>query len=296
MEKKLTLEKIIFNLVGYTFVTLFALMCLLPFIMLISGSITDEATIIKEGYGLFPKAFSLESYRFIFKHPMEIARAYQITLLVTAVGTIAGLLLTTMTAYVLQRKDFRYRNAFAFYFFFTTLFSGGLVPWYVMIVSYLGLKDSILALITPMLLNVFYIIIMRSFISSTIPDAIGESAKIDGASDFRIFVSIILPLSKPALATIGLFIALNYWNDWFHAMLFVNKANLFPLQYFLYKVLNSINFANSAVASQGGISVEMPKESFKLAMTVIATGPILLLYPFVQRYFIRGITIGAVKG
>jgi putative aldouronate transport system permease protein len=143
---------------------------------------------------------------------------------------------------------------------------------------------------------VFYIIILRSFISSTIPDAISESAKIDGAGDFRIFIAIILPLSKPALATIGLFIALHYWNDWYHAMLFINKEKLFPLQYFLYKILSSIAFANSSVATQGAVVLDTPKESFKLAMTVIATGPVVLFYPFVQKYFIQGITIGAVKG
>jgi putative aldouronate transport system permease protein len=296
MESKHTVEKYSFNIIGYLLISVFAVMCIIPFIMIIVGSITEESQIIKYGYSLFPKEFSVEAYQFIFKNPKQILSAYQITILVTIVGTALGLFLSAMTAYVLQRKDFTYRNAFAFYFFFTTLFSGGLVPWYILIVKYLGFKDSILALIVPLLLNVFYIIIMRSFISTTIPDAISESAKIDGAGDFRIFVSIILPLTKPALATIGLFIALNYWNDWYHATLFVNKESLYPLQYFLYKILNSINFSNSAVSAQGSVVVETPKESFKLAMTVIATGPIILLYPFVQKYFIQGITIGAVKG
>jgi putative aldouronate transport system permease protein len=245
---------------------------------------------------LLPSTFSFSSYEFIFKQPAQILKSYGITIFVTLVGTIVGLFLTAMTAYVLQRKDFRFRNAFAFYFFFTTLFSGGLVPWYVLIVTYLDLKNSLLAIIMPMLLNVFYIIIMRSFMSSTIPDAISESAKIDGAGDFRIFISIILPLSKPALATIGLFIALNYWNDWYHALLFIENRDLYPLQYFLYNILNSISFANSAAAQAGVAVVAMPKESFKLAMTVVATGPIILLYPFVQKYFVKGITVGAVKG
>ncbi|WP_148929207.1 carbohydrate ABC transporter permease [Paenibacillus methanolicus] len=296
MKSKLTLEKMGFNLVGYLLIMLFAAMCLIPFLMIAVGSITEESHIIKNGYSLFPQRFSLDAYQFIFDNPRQIASAYQITLLVTVIGTLAGLFITAMTAYVLGRKDFTYRNMFAFYFFFTTLFSGGLVPWYILIVKYLGWKDSLLALIVPSLLNVFYIIIMRSFISSTIPDAISESAKMDGAGDFRIFVSVILPLSKPALATIGLFIALNYWNDWYHATLFINKEHLYPLQYFLYQVLNSMSFANASVASQGAVVMETPKESFKLAMTVIATGPIVLLYPFVQKYFIQGITIGSVKG
>jgi putative aldouronate transport system permease protein len=296
METKWTMEKVVFNLLGYFLITLFAVMCVVPFIMILTGSITEESAIIKEGYKIIPSAVSFESYALILKTPMQMLKAYQVTLIVTIVGTIVGLFLTAMTAYVLQRKDFRYRNLFAFYFFFTTLFSGGLVPWYILIISYLDLKNSLLALILPALLNVFYIIIMRSFMSSTIPDAISESAKIDGAGDFRIFLSIILPLSKPALATIGLFIALNYWNDWYHALLFIEKESLYPLQYFLYKILNSVSFANSAAAQTGLAVVSMPKESFKLAMTVVATGPIILLYPFVQKYFIQGITVGAVKG
>ncbi|OAS20435.1 carbohydrate ABC transporter permease [Paenibacillus oryzisoli] len=296
MESKQSVEKYVFQIIGYFFISLFAVMCLIPFLMIVIGSVTEETQIIRNGYSLMPSKLSFDAYVFIFKNPKQIVSAYQITLLVTIIGTLLGLFLTAMTAYVLQRKDFKYRNVFAFYFFFTTLFSGGLVPWYIMIVKYLGWKDSLLALIVPALLNVFYIIIMRSFISSTIPDAISESAKIDGAGDFRIFFSMILPLTKPALATIGLFIALNYWNDWYHATLFINKENLYPLQYFLYKILSSIAFANSSVASQGSVVMDTPKESFKLAMTVIATGPIVLLYPFVQKYFIQGITIGSVKG
>ncbi|MGO4495184.1 carbohydrate ABC transporter permease [Paenibacillus sp. 2RAB27] len=296
MESKHSVEKYVFQIIGYFFISLFAVMCLIPFLMIVIGSFTEESQIIRNGYSLIPNKLSFDAYAFIFKNPKQIVSAYQITLLVTIVGTLVGLFLTAMTAYVLQRKDFKYRNVFAFYFFFTTLFSGGLVPWYIMIVKYLGWKDSLLALIVPALLNVFYIIIMRSFISSTIPDAISESAKIDGAGDFRIFFSMILPLTKPALATIGLFIALNYWNDWYHATLFINKENLYPLQYFLYKILSSIAFANSSVASQGSVVMDTPKESFKLAMTVIATGPIVLLYPFVQKYFVQGITIGSVKG
>ncbi len=296
MESKHTVEKYVFQIIGYFFITLFAIMCLIPFLMIVIGSVTEESHIIKNGYSLIPSVLSLDAYEFIFKNPKQIVSAYQITLLVTSVGTLIGLFITAMTAYVLQRKDFKNRNVFSFYFFFTTLFSGGLVPWYILIVKYLGWKDSLLALIVPPLLNVFYIIIMRSFISSTIPDAISESAKIDGAGDFRIFLSMILPLTKPALATIGLFISLNYWNDWYHATLFINKENLYPLQYFLYKILSSIAFANSSVASQGSVVMDTPKESFKLAMTVIATGPIVLLYPFVQKYFIQGMTIGSVKG
>ena len=221
--------------------------------------------------------------------------AYGVTILVTVVGTALGLLLTSMTAYVLYRKDFPWRHAMAFYIFFTTLFSGGLVPWYILMVRYLRLMDNPAVLVLPSLLSVFNILIMRNFMKS-IPDSLVEAAKIDGAGDFKIYRRIILPLSKPSLATVGLFIALHYWNEWYNAMLFLNNERFYPLQYYLYRVLNSMNFAAQAAREANIPLPQMPTESFKLVMTVVATGPILLLYPFLQRYFIKGITIGAVKG
>jgi putative aldouronate transport system permease protein len=202
-----------------------------------------------------------------------------------------------MTAYVLHKRDFKYRNGFAFYFYFTTLFSGGLVPWYILMSNpnYLGLKNNYLALLLPHMFNVFNIIILRTFMR-TIPEAIGESAKVDGAGEFTVFFRLILPMSKPALATIALFISLVYWNDWFSATLFITKEEMYPLQYFLYKALNSMEAASKISEMIGVPTPEMPKESFKLALTVVTTGPIVFLYPFVQKFFIRGITIGAVKG
>lgn len=292
---KKTVDKSTFTIITYLFIIVVSLLCVIPFILVITGSITAEASIIRDGYRLIPKRVSFEAYSILSKSPETFVRAYTVTILLTSIGALLGLFLTAMTAYVLQRKDFEWRNGFSFYFFFTTLFSGGLVPWYILMVKYLHMKNSFIALMIPGLFNVFFIIIMKSFMKS-IPDAITESAKIDGAGDFKIFVKLILPLSKPALATIGLFIALNYWNEWYNAMLFIENENMFPLQYFLYRILNSINFANSAAASSGVPLPQMPSESFKLAMTVVATGPIIFLYPFVQKYFIKGITIGAVKG
>ncbi len=192
-------------------------------------------------------------------------------------------------------KYFKYRNAFAMYFYFTTLFNGGLVPWYILMIKYLKLKNNLLSLIIPSLLGVFYIIIMRSFMSS-VPDSLGESAKIDGAGEFKIFAQIYMPLSKPALASIGLFYALGYWNNWSNAMLFITDTDLYPLQFFLYNMLMSMQPATEMARSSGMIITSPPAESFKLAMTIVATGPIVLLYPFAQKYFITGITIGAVKG
>jgi putative aldouronate transport system permease protein len=201
----------------------------------------------------------------------------------------------TLGAYVISRKDFKYRNQFSFFFYFTTLFNGGMVSTYIFYIQYLHLKDSYLALILPGMMNVFYLLIMRSFVS-TIPTALIEAAKIDGAGEFKIFLRVILPLLKSGLATIGLFMALGYWNDWYNAMLYINSAEKYPLQYMLYDLLQKTQ-ALARIASQAGILIEsMPSNTLKLAMAVVATGPIILLYPFVQKYFVKGITIGSVKG
>ncbi len=288
-------EQLIFNLISYTTVIIFTLLCVIPFLLVISGSFTDEGSIHVDGYRFIPKKFSLNAYRVAFAMPTNIIRAYGVTGTVTVVGTLVGLFIICMTAYALQRPQFKYRNAFALYFYFTTLFSGGLVPWYILMVRYLHLKNNYLALLFPAMLTVFDIIIMRSFMKS-IPEALAESAKIDGAGEFRIFAQIFLPLSKPALATVGLFIALRYWNDWYASMLFITQKEKYSLQFYLYSMLTQMEFAANDAKSAGIVMEQYPAESFKLAMTIVATGPILLLYPFVQKYFIQGMTVGAVKG
>ncbi len=288
-------EQTIFNLISYTVVIIFTLVCVIPFLLVISGSFTDEGSIHTDGYRFIPKQFSLNAYRVAFAMPGNIIRAYGVTGTVTVAGTLLGLFIICMTAYALQRPQFKYRNAFALYFYFTTLFSGGLVPWYILMVRYLHLKNNYLALLFPAMLTVFDIIIMRSFMKS-IPEALAESAKIDGAGEFRIFAQIFLPLSKPALATVGLFIALRYWNDWYASMLFITDKKMFSLQFYLYSMLTQMEFAANDAKSAGILMDQYPAESFKLAMTIVATGPILLLYPFVQKYFIQGMTVGAVKG
>ncbi|QJC51072.1 carbohydrate ABC transporter permease [Paenibacillus albicereus] len=289
-------DMLLFRILGYAVLTLLALFCFVPFLLVLSSSLTSESSIIENGFQLLPAEFSTEAYSLLFQYPEQILRAYAVTIGVTALGTFAGLFLTSMTAYVLSRKDFRWRNSFSFFFFFTTLFSGGLVPWYLLIVNYLQLKDTFIVLVLPMLLNVFYIIVMKSFMSG-IPEAIVESAKMDGADDFRIYWQLILPLAKPALATIGLFLALGYWNDWYNALLFVSNDNLMPLQYYLYKMLGNMDGMRKALISSGAVvTLSIPTESLKMAMTVTAIGPILLAYPFIQRYFVQGLTIGSVKG
>ncbi|MEK5240418.1 carbohydrate ABC transporter permease [Paenibacillus sp. FSL L8-0470] len=290
------LDRKIFSGIGYVSLIFLAILCIFPFVLVVSSSFTEENKIITEGYQFIPTAFSTEAYSILFKYPEQMIQAYLVTIGVTIIGTLLGLFLTSMTAYALSRKDFKWRNKFSFFFFFTTLFSGGLVPWYLLMVNYLDMKDTLAALVIPMMLNVFYIIVMKSFMGS-IPEAIVESAKIDGAGDFKIYARLILPLSKPALATIGLFLALAYWNDWYNALLFISNENLMPLQYYLYKMLGNMDGMRKAMMGAGAVvTTSIPTESLKMAMTVVATGPILLAYPFVQKYFVQGLTIGAVKG
>jgi len=295
LKKRLISDKMLFNIIGYSIITIIAIVCILPFIIVISGSITSETYIINHGYSFVPKEISFYAYKLILKSPESILNAYGVTILVTVIGTSVGLFLCSMAAYALQRKDFEWRNAFSYFIYFTTLFSGGLVPWYILMIR-IGMKNNILGLIIPHLFGVFYILIIRNFMRG-IPEAITESAKIDGANDFAIFIKLIIPLSKAALATIGLFMALSMWNEWYNAMLFISKQKLYPLQYYLYNMLNSAEAIRSLTSQIGNVSdTVLPSESTKLAMTVIATGPIILLYPFVQRYFVKGITIGSVKG
>lgn len=288
-------DKKALNAVAYLVISLVGLLCVLPFIMVVAGSFSSEQSVLAHGYGLWPRSFSIESYKAILTDPTTILRNYEITLLVTLVGTAVGLFLTAMTAYVLYRKEFRYRNGFAFFFYFTTLFNGGLVAYYLVMLKYYHMKDSLLSLVLPLLLSPLYILIMRNFLKS-VPDAIPESAKVDGAGEFAIFVRLCLPLMKPALASIGLFIALNYWNDWYQASLFIDNQKLFPLQYSLYKMITNIQYLSYASGHNGIPTVDMPQETVKLAMTVVSIGPVVLFYPFVQKYFVKGLTIGAVKG
>ena len=285
----------LFYVICYVVVTIVALTCLLPFIMLISGSFSSEQAIRFQGYGLLPREFSTAAYELIFKTPMTVIRAYGVSIFITVVGTAFGLLFTTMTAYVIARQDFKYRNQLSFFFYFTTLFNGGMVCTYIFYIQYLHLKDNLLALILPSMFNVFYLLIMRTFVAA-IPTALIESAKIDGAGEYKIFFRIILPLLKSGLATIGLFLALGYWNDWYNAMLYMNDEKRYPLQYMLYSLMQKTQ-AMAAIASQANIQmIDMPSNSLKLAMAVVATGPIVPVYPFVQKYFVKGVTVGSVKG
>ena len=290
-------DRIAFNAISYVLLALLSLICLLPFLLVISGSFSDQQSIQLYGYQLIPKNFSLDAYKMLFRIPGDLLRAYGVTIFVTTAGTLSGLLFTSMAAFVLANKDFRYRYQVSFFFYFTSIFGGGLVPWYIFNTKYLHFHNSVISLIVPTLINVTYLLILKSYMMN-IPQELYESARLDGAGDWTIYWQVAMPLCKAGLATVGLFIALNYWNDWYNAMLFLDEGrrDLYPLQYFLNNILTKAQAINAAAARSGIPASDVPSEPMKLAMTVVATGPIVLLYPFLQKYFVKGVTIGAVKG
>lgn len=286
-----------FYMAAIAVIVIFTLLCILPFWLIVAGSLTSNEAIVLHGYSVLPKEFSLEAYRVILALPDSILNAYGVTIFVTVTGTLGGMLLISMAGYVLQRRDFKYRNKISFFIYFTTLFQGGLIPWYILLTRYLRLQDRLAVLILPGLMSPFLVIMMRNFIKMSVPDEVVESAKIDGAGDFEIYWRIVIRLAVPGMATIGLFLALQYWNDWFMSMLFITTPQKYSLQFFLYNMLNGAEFLRSLSQSAGiSAAISIPSESTRLAMAVIVVGPIVFLYPFVQRYFVRGLTIGAVKG
>ncbi|MFC4809760.1 carbohydrate ABC transporter permease [Paenibacillus sp. GCM10023250] len=285
---------VVFNLLA----GLFSLACVFPFLLVMIVSFTDEKTLARDGYSLFPKKWSVEAYNYLFKAGDQLLRSYGVTILITVVGTAISLAMISFFAYAISRKSFKYRKFFSFMAFFTMLFNGGLVPSYIVTTQFLHLGDTLWALILPMAVNAFYIMIMRTFFATMIPDAIIESGKIDGAGEFGIFFRLIIPLALPGLATIALFSVLGYWNDWFNAQLYIENPDLVPLQSMLMRIENSMQFilANSNNTSLGvGVLQSMPQDTSRMAMVVLATGPIVLAYPFFQRYFVQGLTVGAVK-
>ncbi|MCL2571385.1 MAG: carbohydrate ABC transporter permease [Defluviitaleaceae bacterium] len=288
-------DRITFLAFSYTVITLLTIACLIPFLMIISSSFTSERSILIYGYSLWPRDFSLESYRLSLANPNVILRAYWNTIVVTVVGTVFGVFVNSMAGYVLTRKDFPWRNLFAYFFFFTTLFSGGLVPYFILVSNTLGLRNNLLALILPGAVSVWNMLLVKGFMSG-IPFEITESAKMDGAGDFTVYLRFIMPLAKPVIATIALFSALAFWNDWFNTMLFITDERLFTLQYFLQRLLSSVRNIR-AIMDEAGVDIPtLPVQSMKMSLTIIVTGPIIFLYPFIQRYFIQGLTLGSVKG
>lgn len=286
----------VFNGISYVLLAFGAIVCVLPFIIIVSGSFTDNVTILKQGYSLFPRDFTLEAYRTIFRSPKDIIQAYKMNVYYTVVGTSIGLTMIALTGYVISRQEFKYRNTVSFLIYFTSIFGGGMIPWYLMYANVLNLKGHTLAIWFPALMSPFLVILMRTFIVGAVPNAITESAKIDGAGHFTIFFRIVLPVLKAGLATVGLFLALGYWNDWYRSSMFSTNSSTWQLQFYLYDLLNATTAMKQMASNVSMKTADLPTESVKLAMAVVATGPVLLFYPFVQRFFVSGITVGAVKG
>ena len=283
---------------GYVLLFIFGMLCVIPFYLILISSFAEESSLIRNGFQLIPQQFSTRAYEMVFTNPGRIGRAYLNTIFVTAVGTTVSLLLNTLTGYVLSCRDFKWRNGFSFFFFFTTLFSGGLIPWYSLYTKVLHLRNTYLALILPMVFSVWNMIIAKNYMKS-IPYEISESAKLDGAGELRIYAQLYMPLATPLLATLGLFSALAYWNDWYNSMLFSTKEEMQSLQYFLQDMLGTVQALKQLVAEGQFQAVEtatLPSTGMRMAMTCVVTGPIIFLYPLVQRYFVKGLTIGAVKG
>lgn len=295
IEKKSS--KRVSSIIIHCILILFALLCIIPIIGVISISFSTETEIALHGYRLIPRGFTTRAYEIIFQSPKQIINSYMISIIVTVLGGVLGLMVVSLIAYPLSRKDFPYRKKLSFYVFFTMLFNGGLVPWYMVITKYLHLQNTLWVLVLPYIAIPWYILLLRTYFSK-IPASLIESAKIDGSSEFRTFFTIVLPLSKPALATIGLFIVLQYWNDWWLSLLYIEKESLIPLQYMLYRIMNNIQFLTTQMQT-GAVTVdisELPNESARMAMCIIAAGPMLFIFPFFQKYFVKGLTVGAVKG
>lgn len=286
---------VVFNII----MTVLALLSVIPFIFVIIISLTDENSLTMNGYRFIPEKWSLYAYEYIVQAGESILKSYGVTITVTVLGTLIGLFLISTYAYALSRKTYAYRSFFTKVITIPMLFSGGMIANYLIVTKVLILKDTIWALILPLCMNSFNVIVLRTFFKTSIPDSVIESAKIDGASEWRLFFKIVIPMALPGLATIGLFLTLTYWNDWFNAMMYIDNQDLIPLQYLLIKIESSIDFlaSNKSMLGVDGIvaAANLPKETIKMAIVVISTLPIIFAYPFFQRYFVNGLTIGAVK-
>lgn len=278
--------------------TAFAVITMLPIILIIIASFTKEQALLANGYSFFPKELSLDAYYYMWNQGKTIFRAYGVSILVTVIGTLASVLITTTLAYPMSRRNFKYKNVLAFFVFFTMLFNGGIVASYMMWSNIFHIKDTIWALILPnYMVTAFNVFLVRNYYSNNIPEALIESAQIDGASELMTFWKIILPLSVPSVATISLFTALCYWNDWVNGLYYIRDAKYYGIQNLLIKIMNNIEFLKSGAANLLGTgNISLPGTSVRMAMAVIGILPILIIYPFVQKHFIKGVVVGAVKG
>lgn len=280
---------------------IYTILTIMPIALMISVSFTAENELVSNGYRFFPKALSIYAYQFIFKMGDQILRSLTVSVAVTVLGTMLGVIIMSALAYVIYRKDFKYSKQLAFFVFFTMLFNGGLVPSYIVNTKLLNLQDTLGGLIFPVMVNGFYIMILRTFYKTSIPPSLIEAARVDGAGEFRIFLQIVLPLSLPGLATIAMFTSVFYWNDWYMGLLYISKPELTSLQYMLMKIQSDIEFLTSSAEFAGTVEFaremrETPAESARMALAVITIIPILVAYPFFQKYFVKGLTVGSVKG
>jgi putative aldouronate transport system permease protein len=272
-----------------------SLLFVLPLVIVVSGSLSSEKDISLYGYSLVPQHISLAAYQFLFQDPNQILDAYGVSIFVTVVGSAISLLVMALLGYVISRRDFKYRRGLSFFSLFPLLFNGGLVPIYLIMTQLLHVQDTLLAYILPYLVLPFYVLLLRTYFSG-LPTELIEAAKLDGASEWRIFFQIVVPLSTPALATVGLFSMLTYWNDWFQGLLYASSPHIFSLQYLLYQIQQNITVLATSASASDVSAVAIPSQSVLMAMAVVAIGPIVLAFLFTQRYFVRGITLGGIKG
>ncbi|MGB4657803.1 MAG: carbohydrate ABC transporter permease [Mobilitalea sp.] len=296
MKIKSSYSDRVLKTIAYLFMGLFALICMYPLILTLSVSLSSEREVALHGYSIIPQGFTFNTYTYIFAHSgVKILKSYGLTIFVTVVGTLGALLITTMISFAISIKTLKYRNAIAFICNFTIIFSAGLIPWYIMCVKYYHLRNTVLALIIPSIFSVWNMFLLRTYFSH-IPQSLYEAAKIDGANYFKIYNKIAMPLCKTGILTVGLMYALQYWNDWWNALMFINDKKLYTLQFYLYNILSNVNAISSGTIPQGAAAnIALPAETVKMAVTVITIGPIIFLYPFVQKFFINGIMTGAVK-
>lgn len=294
MKKKTSLSDKLVSTFSHIVLTVFALICVYPLLLSLSVSFSDNFDVQKNGYKLIPAKWSLDAYKFALEGDW-LVNSYLVTIIVVVVGTLLSMFISSMLAYAISVKTLKYRNHIAMYCFITMVFTVGLVPWYIVLRRYYGFGNSLLSLIIPYLVNPWYIFLMRNYFES-IPSSMSESATIDGAGNMTIYTRIILPLSTPILATVSLFTALIYWNDWWLAIMFVTQKRLFPLQYQLYNILSNILFLSSEEGQAHASNIKLPSETIQMAITMLTIGPVVLIYPFIQKYFTKGIMIGAVKG
>ena len=286
-----------FNRVATIILTFLVIVTLLPIVLLVIASFTKEQVLIQNGYTFFPKALSLDAYYYMVKQGAVIVRSYGVSFLVTILGTVMSVAVTMTLAYPMARKSFRYKNVLSFFVFFTMLFNGGIVPSYIMWSRFFHIKNTLWALIIPnYMVTAFNVILVKNFYQNNVPDALVEAAQIDGASELKTFYRIMFPLSRPVVATISLFTGLCYWNDWTNGLYYVDNEKLFSIQLLLMKIMNNIQALKANTALMGTGTVELPGTSVRMAMAFVGILPILIVYPFVQKYLVEGVVIGAVKG